>query len=82
MGILCLAKREMPESVGPETPVPRSLLRPRIPFQAACTSFTVTAGGPLNTVCPIHRSFIVMSGRLILAVHSDSISTTPRSPVA
>jgi len=34
-----------------------------------------------GSLCPIHRSFIAMSGPRILAVHSDSISTIPRIPV-
>jgi hypothetical protein len=32
-------------------------------------------------VCPIHRGFIAMSGSRSRAVHSDSISTTPRTPI-
>ena len=35
-----------------------------------------------ENLCPIHRGFIAMSGPRSLAVHSDSISTTPRIPVA
>ena len=33
-------------------------------------------------LCPIHRGPIAMSGPRRLAVHSDSISTAPRMPVA
>ena len=33
-------------------------------------------------LCPIHRGFIAMSGPRALAVHSGSISTTSRIPVA
>ena len=43
------------------------------------------AGAPLikvDDLCPIHRGFIAMSGvSRNIAVHSDSISTTPRTPV-
>jgi predicted GIY-YIG superfamily endonuclease len=35
-----------------------------------------------ESLCPIHRGFIAMSGPRVHAVHSDSISTTPRIPVA
>jgi hypothetical protein len=37
---------------------------------------------PKVSLCPIHRSFIAMSGPRSRAVHSDSISTAPRIPVA
>jgi hypothetical protein len=33
-------------------------------------------------LCPIHRGFIAMSGPRRLAVHSDSVSTVRRTPVA
>jgi len=33
-------------------------------------------------LCPIHRGPIAMNGPRSLAVHSDSISTAPRTPVA
>ena len=36
----------------------------------------------LTRLCTTHRGLIAMSGPRSLAVHSDSISTTPRMPVA